>query len=218
MLHGVISQKTVFSPSRQNNLQSPDTPRMDFRFGLDSAHRHIGQPTKLAKFRILHPSARKRVNLIDVSSRYVTAPFRRHKLRSVQWAWNVFTDGVYVAICGIRLSLGICLQIQRRITTKPVRIAVKSTEIRTGQPVQQWLISNSIESYPDTHWTRCTASLDNHSGRTSHRTYSIVLHFTRSVGSSQTAVSTETQSLTTHINNSSTDNESAMSARGTHFN
>lgn len=105
---------------------------MDFRFGLDSAHKHIGQPTKLAKFRILHPSVRKSVNMIDTFSRYVTAPFQRHKLRSVQWAWNVFTDGVYVAIWGIRLCLGICLQIQRRITKKPVRIADKSTDIRTG--------------------------------------------------------------------------------------
>jgi len=44
----------------------------------------------------------------------------------------MFINGVYVAIWGIRLCLGICLEIQRRTTKKPVRMADKSTEIRTG--------------------------------------------------------------------------------------
>jgi len=50
ILHGIISQKTVSSPSQQNNLQSADTPTMPFRFGLNSVHIHIGLPTKMQIF------------------------------------------------------------------------------------------------------------------------------------------------------------------------
>jgi hypothetical protein len=122
------------------------------------------------------------------------------------------------------LCLGICLEIQWRITRKPVRIADKSTEIRTGQLAAtcsagvNYDRTSSIESGYDTHRTRGTASLDSHSVRMSQRTYAVVWHFTRSAESSRKTVNTETQSLITHINNSTTDNESAMSARWTHFN
>lgn len=45
----------------------------------------------------------------------------------------MFKNVFYVAIWGLRFCLGIYLEIQQRMTRKPVRIADKSTEIRTGQ-------------------------------------------------------------------------------------